>query len=138
MLIRAPNRIREIIPLPYHTHMLIRIIREILSPKKRIPLYQILAPELYINMFTLRRRRQQLPRDRNRLAIKIVSERNTRERKQRGHDIRMRRRDRLHRAFGHARPADEERNVDVFFNVAAFAGRETVLADVEAVVSCVD
>ena len=42
-----------------------------------------------------------------------------------------------HSAFSNARAADEERDVDIFFYAAGFAGRQPVLADVEAVVGCV-
>jgi hypothetical protein len=138
MLVRAPHRVREVVVLSNHANMLIRIIGEVLPPEERIPFDQILAPELDVDVFALRRRGQQLLRHGNGLAIKVLAQRYARELEQCWHDIRVRRGERLHCAFGHARPADEKGDVDVFFDVATFAGWEAVLADVVAVVSCVD
>lgn len=50
----------------------------------------------------------------------------------------MTRRNSLYLSFGDPRTADEKGNVDIFFDAAALAGRETVLADVEAIVGRVD
>lgn len=138
VLIRAPHGIRKVVVLPNHANMLVRVIGEVLPPKERIPLNQILAPELDIDMLALRRRGQQLLRHGDGLAIKVLAQRDPRELEQRGHDVCVRRGQRLHGALGHAGPADEEGDVDVFFDVAALAGGQAVLADVVAVVGGVD
>jgi hypothetical protein len=138
MVVRAPHRVCEVVVLSNHANMLVRIIGEVLPPEERIPLDQILAPELDVDVFALRRRGQQLLRHGDGLAIKVLAQRYPRELEKCWHDIRVRRGERLHRTLGHARSADEEGDVDVFFDIAAFAGWEAVLADVVAVVSCVD
>jgi len=58
--------------------------------------------------------------------------------KQRRHKISMTTRDILNCAFSNTRTADKERDVDIFFYAARFTGREPVLADVEAVVGCIN
>ena len=138
MLIRAPHRIRQIIPLPHNPHMLIRILREVILAAEYIPLDQIIPPKLNIHMFTLITLPQQLLRHRDNLAVKVVAQRNARERKQRRHDIRMAAWKRLFGALRHPRAANEEGDVDVFFDVTALSWREAVLADVVAIVGRVD
>ena len=83
-------------------------------------------------------RRLHLLRHRHDLPIKVLTKRDAREREERGHDVRVRRRRVEDRALGDARAAHEEGDVDVLLDVARLAGREAVLPEVEAVVGGVD
>lgn len=118
--------------------MLVCVVREVGLPEESISLDEKLAPEFDVDVFALVVRGQELLRHGDWLAIEVVPERNACEREERGHNVRVRRGDSLHGAFGHARSADEKGYVDIFFNVAAFARREPVLANVETVVCRVD
>lgn len=61
-----------------------------------------------------------LSRNRNRLTVKVVVERNTSQFEERGNDVRMCCRIRLGHAFLNVWSSYEERDVDVFFRIANF------------------
>ena len=118
--------------------MFVRVVGEIRLPKKRIPLNQILAPELNIHMLALLVRGQHLLSHRNRLAVEIVAQGDSRKLEQRGHNVCVARGNGLDGALWNAWTADKERDVHVFFNVAALSRGQAVLADMEPIVCGVD
>lgn len=81
---------------------------------------------------------QLLLRDGDRLAVEVVAQRDTRETEDGGYEIRVARGNGLNCSFCDAGTPDEEGDIDVFFDAAAFARWEPVLPDVEAVVGRVD
>lgn len=138
MLIRTPDCVCEVVVLANDSHVLVRVVGEMRLSEKRITFDEILAPELDVYMFALIVLIQQVLRYRNWFAIKIFSERDAGEGEQSGYDVGVARWYILHGTFWHSGTANKKWDVDVLFNVAALAWRETVLADVVAVVSCVD
>jgi len=81
---------------------------------------------------------QALLRQRDRNAVEVLVQRNARKLKERGNQVGVRRRERGDLASGDARPARDEGDVDVLLAAAGLARWQTVVADVEAVVGCVE
>ena len=138
VLVCTPHCVCKIIVLANDSHVLVCVVREVRLSKECVALDEILAPELDVYVFALVVLFQQILSYRDWLAIKIFSERDACEGEQSRYDIGVARWNVLHGTFRHTGSANKERDVDIFFNVTALAWRETVLADVVAVVSCVD
>lgn len=87
MLIRTPHRIRKIILLSNNPHSLIGVIRKRRFPIQRVPLDKVIAPKLNVDMLALVVVRQLLLRDGDRLAVKVVAQRDARETEDGGHKV---------------------------------------------------
>lgn len=138
MLVRAPDRIRKVVAVANYSDVLVSVVREVVQPEERVALNKVLAPEFDVHMLALLIFGQQVRSNRDGLTVKVFPQRDTCKCKERRHNVSVRGWNGLHSALWHARTANEEGDVDVFFDVAALTRRKTMLADVVAVVSRVD
>jgi len=146
MLIRTPNRIIQIIPLPNDPQRLIRIIhpirndlpiikRELVDPLRNTP-----SPELHIDMFLslapILRHFDLTRTQRNRTPIQAIPSRlRFSELEDCRREVGMCSHDIGGSARRDPRPANDERDINIFFKPALFAWVETMLGDVISVIS---
>jgi hypothetical protein len=73
MFIRAPYRVRKVITISNDPHVLVRVVRKVGLPKERISFYQILTPELNVDMLTLLVGGQQLFSDGDWFPVEVFA-----------------------------------------------------------------